>query len=328
MHRKSQEAADALNNDDSGNSDREDAQSKCSDISITNLSTTSANNKTSHNKSGAASSGHTPTSMHNESSARHSVTPTSAASPSAAAKLTSSPSMTTTPSPHHLTSIESAAAAAAAAAHKNDLPPPPLVGSPPHGHYHPDTDPEAFRWVDYSRDPISFIRCDFFFHLQHPRLCLLISNNGQYIWSFLSIAMICETNCIFDLLTIRNGHTPSRSRILTYFSSLFYRNNSIAALRAKAQEHQARLLNSGLLLQVRSLAGLQSPVSQSPQSCDSNANNLVIGAGHHSPHDHHPHNIDLHARSYHHAHPSPGPITASPSVKSEHTPTGINMTAF
>uniref|UniRef100_A0A182Q9B4 Visual system homeobox 2 n=1 Tax=Anopheles farauti TaxID=69004 RepID=A0A182Q9B4_9DIPT len=37
----------------------------------------------------------------------------------------------------------------------------------------------------------------------------------------------------------------------------FIRNNSIACLRAKAQEHQARLLNSGLLLQVRSLAGLQ-----------------------------------------------------------------------
>uniref|UniRef100_A0A182K5Y3 Kelch-like protein diablo n=1 Tax=Anopheles christyi TaxID=43041 RepID=A0A182K5Y3_9DIPT len=36
-----------------------------------------------------------------------------------------------------------------------------------------------------------------------------------------------------------------------------FRNNSIACLRAKAQEHQARLLNSGLLLQVRSLAGLQ-----------------------------------------------------------------------
>ncbi|XP_067635480.1 uncharacterized protein Vsx2 [Eurosta solidaginis] len=36
-----------------------------------------------------------------------------------------------------------------------------------------------------------------------------------------------------------------------------FRNNSIACLRAKAQEHQARLLNSGLFLQVRSLAGFQ-----------------------------------------------------------------------
>ncbi|CRK92966.1 CLUMA_CG006542, isoform A [Clunio marinus] len=54
-----------------------------------------------------------------------------------------------------------------------------------------------------------------------------------------------------------------------------FRNNSIACLRAKAQEHQARLMNSGLLaLQVRSLAGLQhhqlpSPMSSSPKSCDS-----------------------------------------------------------
>jgi hypothetical protein len=57
---------------------------------------------------------------------------------------------------------------------------------------------------------------------------------------------------------------------------LYFRNNSIACLRAKAQEHQARLMNSGLLaLQVRSLAGLQhhhqlpSPMSSSPKSCDS-----------------------------------------------------------
>lgn len=158
MHRKSQEAADALNNDDSGNSDREDAQSKCSDISITNLSCTSTNNKASNNMSGAASSGPTPTSnANNELSARHSVTPTSAASPSVAGKMTSPSSITTTPSPHHLATVESAA-------HKGggELPPPPLVGSPPHGHYHPEADPEAFRWVDYNRDPISFIRCAFF----------------------------------------------------------------------------------------------------------------------------------------------------------------------
>lgn len=66
-------------------------------------------------------------------------------------------------------------------------------------------------------------------------------------------------------------------------SFIFFRNNSIACLRAKAQEHQARLLNSGLLLQVRSLAGLQNHSSNSPQSFDSNANNL----GHHTPPDDH-----------------------------------------
>lgn len=119
-------------------------------------------------------------------------------------------------------------------------------------------------------------------------------------------------------------NTPST--ILTKKNSFDCRNNSIACLRAKAQEHQARLLNSGLLLQVRSLAGLQSPVSHSPQSCDSNANTLVTGGGHHSPHDHH-HSVEMHSRSFHHAHQSPGSISGTASVKSEHN-TGINMTAF
>lgn len=45
-----------------------------------------------------------------------------------------------------------------------------------------------------------------------------------------------------------------------------FRNNSIACLRAKAQEHSAKLLNHGLMLQVRS--------NVPPQSCDANANNL------------------------------------------------------
>lgn len=76
---------------------------------------------------------------------------------------------------------------------------------------------------------------------------------------------------------------------------LYFRNNSIACLRAKAQEHQARLMNSGLLaLQVRSLAGLHqhhnhqhnhhqqlpSPMSSSPKSCDSL---MITGNQHNSP---------------------------------------------
>lgn len=47
-----------------------------------------------------------------------------------------------------------------------------------------------------------------------------------------------------------------------------FRNNSIACLRAKAQEHQAKLLNHGLLLQVRSLANMVNHY-------DANANNLM-----------------------------------------------------
>lgn len=73
-----------------------------------------------------------------------------------------------------------------------------------------------------------------------------------------------------------------------------YRNNSIACLRAKAQEHQARLLNGGLLLQVRSLAGLQNPLNHSPplppHTCDNNANTLHSVTGpQSSPHSHSPH---------------------------------------
>jgi len=123
----------------------------------------------------------------------------------------------------------------------------------------PDTDPEVFRWVNYNRD-VSFIRWililfDFRFHSRHS-----LQRNAQLTRNFLSA----------------------------------FRNNSIACLRAKAQEHQARLMNSGLLaLQVRSLAGLQqhqqqqqqqhhqlpSPMSSSPKSCDSA---MMIGT-HHSP---------------------------------------------
>ncbi|KAF2881332.1 hypothetical protein ILUMI_24848, partial [Ignelater luminosus] len=50
-----------------------------------------------------------------------------------------------------------------------------------------------------------------------------------------------------------------------------FRNNSIACLRAKAQEHSAKIMNShGAMLQVRSLSSLAS----GQQSCDANANNL------------------------------------------------------
>lgn len=55
-----------------------------------------------------------------------------------------------------------------------------------------------------------------------------------------------------------------------------FRNNSIACLRAKAQEHQAKLLNHGLMLQVRSLANMTH--AQQP-NCDANANNLNLHHG-------------------------------------------------
>lgn len=105
---------------------------------------------------------------------------------------------------------------------------------PPPGAFHPESaDPEAFRWVNY-REPMSMIR---WIELQY---------DGEVE------GCVQETN--WELF-------------LSIYSS---RNNSIACLRAKAQEHQARILNSGLLLQVRSLAGLQSPTtSSSPHSAHS-----------------------------------------------------------
>ena len=53
--------------------------------------------------------------------------------------------------------------------------------------------------------------------------------------------------------------------LLICLNFYFYRNNSIACLRAKAQEHQARLLNSGIFLQVRSFADMQQRHQQQQQ---------------------------------------------------------------
>uniref|UniRef100_A0A182N2A3 Kelch-like protein diablo n=1 Tax=Anopheles dirus TaxID=7168 RepID=A0A182N2A3_9DIPT len=60
-----------------------------------------------------------------------------------------------------------------------------------------------------------------------------------------------------DFLLTTSPHTGTNNNYHPENDHEAFRNNSIACLRAKAQEHQARLLNSGLLLQVRSLAGLQ-----------------------------------------------------------------------
>ncbi|KAJ6626112.1 Visual system homeobox 2 [Pseudolycoriella hygida] len=204
MHRKSLEAAEALKNDESGNSDREDTASKASDISSSGKHLPSNNNSAVQL---GVSNGDTASCT--------SITPTPASSSTTnvtiqdgnatTSSISSTTTITTSPtshspqhhqqhshqSSHHLANLDKPKEVN-------------LVTNTQHSNYHHDSDPEAFR------------------------------------------------------------------------------NNSIACLRAKAQEHQARLLNSGLLLQVRSLAGLQSPTSNSPQSCDSNANNL----GTHSPTEH------------------------------------------
>ena len=120
----------------------------------------------------------------------------------------------------------------------------------------PDTDPEVFRWVNYNRDyPVSFIRWIFLFN--------------YFDFCFETLFAFKQTNT-WHLVGPENF-----VGLILVFIWFYFRNNSIACLRAKAQEHQARLMNSGLLaLQVRSLAGLQhhqlpSPLSSSPKSCDS-----------------------------------------------------------
>lgn len=68
-----------------------------------------------------------------------------------------------------------------------------------------------------------------------------------------------------------NKTTPESSTT-HYDDPEVFRNNSIACLRAKAQEHSAKLLNHGLMLQVRSLANM----THAQNNCDANANNLNL----------------------------------------------------
>ncbi|KAB0799088.1 hypothetical protein PPYR_06968 [Photinus pyralis] len=79
----------------------------------------------------------------------------------------------------------------------------------------------------------------------------------------------------------KNGHTSSSNPVSSdkdsHHNQTFpedpevFRNNSIACLRAKAQEHSAKIMNNhGAMLQVRSLTSL----AGGQQSCDANANNL------------------------------------------------------
>lgn len=151
MHRKSLEAAEALK-DDSGGSDRDDEHSKASDVSSNGNPTKPTGNQKSKRTNASDASPVPVTNSFDSMSKtnRHSVTPTSTAAQ--APHITTSPVNTAnsqtgaTPLPvHHL--IESKS----------------MLSSPTHPSFHHDGDTEAFRWVDYNRDPISFIRCALFF---------------------------------------------------------------------------------------------------------------------------------------------------------------------
>ncbi|XP_026332486.1 visual system homeobox 2-like [Hyposmocoma kahamanoa] len=66
--------------------------------------------------------------------------------------------------------------------------------------------------------------------------------------------------------------SPDRDR--EYDDPEAFRNNSIACLRAKAQEHQARLLNNNLLLQVR---GMSRPQAGTPIAEDDGPGDIDVG---------------------------------------------------
>lgn len=292
MHKKSIEAAETLKSSDE-NSDKEDEErTEISDTSSVNNHRRSPTTPTSTSTLGApknskpisngspCSSSISPVTMSPPIS-HPQTTPTQRSADDAPKgkdySLMSSPT-SRAPSGYHLSPHEqqqNAQHAAAALTHHH--------AHPAH-HYplnpmnpSPDTDPEVFRWVNYNRDyPVSFIRW--------------ISVLDYFSYNFISTL---SQVIVMKVLQFNN-------------EILFcnFRNNSIACLRAKAQEHQARLMNSGLLaLQVRSLAGLQhhqlpSPMSSSPKSCDS---------------------VMIHQHS-----PSPSPIRSPESNNNNHTSRNFN----
>lgn len=140
MHRKSLEAAEALKNDDSGTSDREETTSKTSDVSSSNGSSIK---KGTNNQN----TGNSNPNISVDVQSNHSITPTSISDHT----LTSP---TTTSNNHQMSIMDCI---------RNDREKSPMntLQHPPN--YHPENDHEAFRWVDYNRDPISFIRCEFMF---------------------------------------------------------------------------------------------------------------------------------------------------------------------
>lgn len=221
MHRKSLEAAEALKNEDSGASDREDTASKASDISSTGppkmlmpLGSSGSSIPSTvgpTDSMGVCRGAATPTSSP-ASSINCTVNVTS---PNSSIAMTTTPTTLSPASPshhqqhqHHLQQLQHLQQQQShqlppqpppppssqqmqhqhpgSPQHQQQSPslsqPPPLpsqqshqsshhlssldqkskemnlVTSPHHPSYHPENDPEAFRWVDYNRDPISFIR--------------------------------------------------------------------------------------------------------------------------------------------------------------------------
>lgn len=162
MHRKSLEAAEALKNDESGNSDREDTASKASDISSSGNKHLPPSNNNSAIQLGVSSvdtiscTSVTPTSA---SSGTTNVTIHDSNATTSISSTTTIPTSPTSHSPQHQQQQQHHSHQSSH--HLANLDKPKemnLVTNTQHSNYHHDNDPEAFRWVDYNRDPISFIR--------------------------------------------------------------------------------------------------------------------------------------------------------------------------
>ncbi len=165
MHRKSLEAAEALKNDESGNSDREDTASKASDISSSGKHLPSSNNNLAIQLGGGTSSvdtiscaSVTPTSTGTTNVTMHDSNATTSISSTTTITPTTTP---TSHSPQHQQQQQHHHHSHQSSHHLANLDKPKEMNSvtnTQHSNYHHDNDPEAFRWVDYNRDPISFIR--------------------------------------------------------------------------------------------------------------------------------------------------------------------------
>lgn len=158
MHRKSLEAAEALKNDESCNSDREETTSKASDTSTS----TCGQNKTPNQMASPCSSTG-PTNL--ITTPNHSIvsptlsTTASVHSHSSPPPSQQHPTASSTPPSHHHQQLQQQQTQQHISMENNKSMKD--VSSQPHPSFHPETDPETFRLVDF-RDPISFIRLIFF----------------------------------------------------------------------------------------------------------------------------------------------------------------------
>jgi hypothetical protein len=188
MHKKSIEAADALKSSDENGSDKEDDRTEASDTSSSNYQRRSPINVTTNpmekpkqtsngtpirSPSPAKSSSISPLAMSPPASHHHHhqappPPPTSQHNNAMDSENKGKEYNNLLPSPHSSRTALPPGSFHHLNHHDTHTAPPTHV---PHHHHHPlnhhplnplnhspDTDPEVFRWVNYNRDPVSYIR--------------------------------------------------------------------------------------------------------------------------------------------------------------------------